>query len=66
MYRLGFCHKWTQLIMKCVSSVKYRIKGNGELSNELIPERGLGQGGSLVSISVSHLCRGIFSLVEPG
>jgi hypothetical protein len=33
--------------MKCVSSVKYRIKGNGELSNELIPERGLGQGDPL-------------------
>jgi hypothetical protein len=30
--------------MKCVSSVRYRIRVNGELSSELIPEKGLRQG----------------------
>jgi hypothetical protein len=44
MNKLGFCHNWIQLIMKCVSSVKYRIRINGELSSEVIPERGLRQG----------------------
>jgi hypothetical protein len=44
MNKLGFCQNWIQLIMKCVSLVKYRIRINGELSSEVIPERGLRQG----------------------
>jgi hypothetical protein len=47
MTKLGFCQNWRQLIMKCVSSVRYRIRVNGELSSELIPERGLRQGDPL-------------------
>jgi hypothetical protein len=33
--------------MKCVSTVKYRIKVNDELSNVLVPERELPQGDPL-------------------
>lgn len=44
MLRLGFHRRWVDLIMKCVTSVKYRLRVNGVLSEEFIPERGLRQG----------------------
>jgi hypothetical protein len=44
MLRLGFHRRWVDLVMKCVTSVKYRIRVNGELSEEFTPERGLRQG----------------------
>ena len=47
MRRLGFCEQWVQLIMTCVTTVTYRIKVNGELSESFRPERGLRQGDPL-------------------
>jgi hypothetical protein len=47
MRRLGFCQRWIQLILTCVSTVKYRIKVNGALSETFILERGLRQGDPL-------------------
>jgi hypothetical protein len=47
MQKLGFCSEWIQLMMKCVSTVKYQIKVNGALSNVFVPERGLRQGDPL-------------------
>jgi hypothetical protein len=44
MKKLGFDDRWTALIMKCCSTVKYRFKINGSLTEEVIPERGLRQG----------------------
>jgi hypothetical protein len=45
--KAGFCQDWINLIMKCVATVRYKIRVNGELSDELIPERGLRQGDPL-------------------
>jgi hypothetical protein len=47
MRKLGFCQTWIQLIMKCLSTVTYRIKVNGALSEPFTPERGLRQGDPL-------------------
>jgi hypothetical protein len=44
MLILGFHRRWVDLVMKCVTSVKYRIRVNGELSEEFTPKRGLRQG----------------------
>ena len=41
---MGFHDKWIQLVMKCCSTVKYKFKINGALTDEVIPERGLRQG----------------------
>jgi hypothetical protein len=44
MLKLGFHQDFVGLIMKCVKSVKYRIKVNTELTEVIIPGRGLRQG----------------------
>jgi hypothetical protein len=41
MERLGFHEEWIALIMKCVPSVSYRIRVNGDLSDAFQLERGL-------------------------
>lgn len=47
MERMGFASPWVQTIMKCITSVSYRIKINGDLSKTIILERGLRQGDPL-------------------
>jgi hypothetical protein len=44
MLRLGFCEQFTELIMKCVRSMSYRFKVNGQLTETVVPGRGLRQG----------------------
>jgi hypothetical protein len=44
MLKLGFCVQFTELIMKCVFSVSYRFKVNGQMTDTVIPGRGLLQG----------------------
>jgi len=47
MEKMGFCNQWVDLIMRCVTSISYRIKVNGDLSNIFKPGRGLRQGDTL-------------------
>ena len=47
MRRLGFHDSWIGLIMECVSTVKYRVKVNGDLSDIFVPQQGLRQGDPL-------------------
>jgi hypothetical protein len=42
MRKIGFCERWVQLIMKCVSTVTYRFKVNGELTESITASRGFG------------------------
>ena len=47
MMKMGFARRWVDIIMKCVTTVSYRIKVNGELTQEILPGRGLRQGDPL-------------------
>lgn len=47
MIKLGFSQQWRELIMKCVSTVNYRIKVNGDYTETIFPQRGLRQGDPL-------------------
>ncbi|WVZ54295.1 hypothetical protein U9M48_005117 [Paspalum notatum var. saurae] len=47
MRKLGFHERWVNLTMKCVSTVSYRIKVNGEYTESFFPQKGLRQGDPL-------------------
>lgn len=44
---LGFLDTWINKVMICVETVQYRIKINGNLSEEIYPSRGLRHGDPL-------------------
>ncbi|XP_070677505.1 uncharacterized protein [Malus domestica] len=47
MGKMGFCNRWQQLIMGCVSSVQFAILLNGQPGKRFAPSRGLRQGDPL-------------------
>ncbi|XBH77909.1 hypothetical protein VPH35_104290 [Triticum aestivum] len=53
MLKLGFNRSWVQLMMNCVTTVKYQIKVNGDVTKIIIPERGLRQDDSLLLLEVN-------------
>jgi hypothetical protein len=42
--KLGFAPPWIQSVMRCVTTVHYAVKVNGDLTNSVIPSRGIRQG----------------------
>jgi hypothetical protein len=47
MRRLGFADRWTELMMACVSSVRYQVRFNSDETDLFTPTRGLRQGDPL-------------------
>jgi hypothetical protein len=45
--QLGFHQNWVDVVMQLVTTVTYRVKVNGELTEQIFPGRGLRQGDPL-------------------
>lgn len=47
METLGFHARWIELVMSCVTTVRYKVRVNGQLMEAITPTRGIRQGDPL-------------------
>lgn len=64
IFRMGFCPRWINWIMNCVTSVTYAVNFNGEKTSFIRPSRGLRQGDPLAPYLFLICAEGFTSLLK--
>jgi hypothetical protein len=44
LYKLGLAPSWINSVMRCVTTTRFAVKVNAELTSPLVPSRGICQG----------------------
>ncbi|XP_060968579.1 uncharacterized protein LOC115710349 [Cannabis sativa] len=64
MSKMGFADRWVNLIMQCVSLVRYSVVHNGRIIGPIVPSRGIRQGDPLSTYLIIICAKGFSSLIH--
>jgi hypothetical protein len=62
--RLGFSDAWISLVMRCVTSARYAVRVNGNLTEPVVPSRGIRQGDPISPYLFLLCMEGLSSLLH--